>query len=184
MYCEFAAAGRIAGGAAGADSGNSDDAAHDSGLEARLEALQEALATKVAELARVSSERTALQLRCDKQEKAAREQELCAPLTRLRTLISFHSISERSAFFLCLSAVAGASSSSSVDVPCSLCRLIASSRSWGQEPAGSSPVPKYGANDGGSGLADEGSATGWALGDGPSSYNRRRRMVGRAIRKQ
>lgn len=45
-------------------------------MEARLEALQEALATKVAELARVSSERTALQLRCDKQEKAAREQEL------------------------------------------------------------------------------------------------------------
>ena len=81
MCYEFAAAGRIAGGAAGADSGNSDDAAgsgHDSGLEARLEALQEALATKVAELARVSSERTALQLRCDKQEKAAREQELCA----------------------------------------------------------------------------------------------------------
>lgn len=81
----FAAAGRIASGAAemarsqmpdgdGGFSGNP----RDDGLEARLEALQEALATKVAELARVSSERTALQLRCDKQEKAAREQELCA----------------------------------------------------------------------------------------------------------
>ena len=76
-----AAAGRIASGAAesepgegGAGSGGSN--AHDAGLEARLEALQEALASKVAELSRVNSERTALQLRCDKQAKAAREQEL------------------------------------------------------------------------------------------------------------
>jgi hypothetical protein len=81
LRCAFTAAGRIASGVGemdGSNSGNGDSGnAHDAGLEARLEALQEALATKVAELARVSSERTALQLRCDKQEKAAREQELC-----------------------------------------------------------------------------------------------------------
>ena len=80
LCCALAAAGRIASGAGEVDGSNSDNGdngnAHGAGLEARLEALQEALATKVAELARVSSERTALQLRCDKQEKAAREQEL------------------------------------------------------------------------------------------------------------
>lgn len=81
----FAVAGRIASGAAEIERSqipNGDGGfrgnPRDDGLEARLEALQEALATKVAELARVSSERTALQLRCDKQDKAAREQELCA----------------------------------------------------------------------------------------------------------
>ena len=55
-------------------------------------------------------------------------------------------------------------------------RLTASSASWGQNPGGSSPaVSRQHQHDGEAGGG--GGATGWALGDGPSSYNRRRRMV-------
>ena len=69
---EGAAAGRITSAAAAekSDSG-AGGSAHDSGLEVRLGALQEHLSEKVAELSRVNSERTALQLRCDKLSKGA-----------------------------------------------------------------------------------------------------------------